>query len=81
MQRAISGLWVAWNPLIAPQAMVMKRQGNTVWSPTRVFIPPCPSETCGIPSPFHISGIDGQWTKSPTIRAIAMNMSENAKIG
>ena len=28
MQRAISGLCVAWNPLIAPQAIVMNRQGN-----------------------------------------------------
>ena len=73
MQRAISGLCVAWKPLMAPQAMEMNRQGKIgFW----VSAPP------GVlRSPSHTSGMSGNLTKRTTISATAMKIRAKAKSG
>ena len=70
MHRAIRGLWVPWNALIAPQAMVMNRQGKIGWSAG-------PRE----PSPSQISGREGHLMKRHTIRATAIKSRAKAKRG
>ena len=70
MQRAMSGLCVAWKPLMAPQAMVMNRQGKTAFG-----VNASPG------SPSQSSGIAGHFTKSITSSAPAMNIREKAKRG
>lgn len=50
IQRAISGDWVAWKPLIAPQAMEMNIIGKIGFFSYLV------------PNPFHISGKSGLFT-------------------
>ena len=70
IQRAINGLWVAWKPLMAPQAMVINRHGKMLF---------VVSEASPIPS--QISGTSGFFTNSITINATAMNSSETANTG
>ncbi len=73
MQRAISGLCVAWKPLMAPHAMEMNKQGNMgllVRDPPGVFR-----------SPSQTSGISGNLTNSTTISATAMKIRANANMG
>ena len=74
MQRAIIGLCVAWKPLIAPQAIVMKRHG-------KIGCPLTPTEGPMLPIPSQNSGIEGQRTSRPTKRETAMNSSEKANSG
>ena len=70
MQRAIKGLCVAWKPLMAPQAMVMNRQGKILFG-----------VRAGTLKPSHNSGMSGCFTNSITNKAPAMNSSEKAKSG
>ncbi len=74
MQRAISGLCVAWKPLTAPQAMVMNRHG-------KIGCPFTPSDGPRFPRPSQSSGIVGHLTMRHTSRAAAMNSSARAKTG
>ena len=70
MHLAMSGLCVAWKPLIAPQAMVMNRQGKIV-----------PDFGLMLARPSVSSGSDGHLTNSTTISATAMNSMAMAKNG
>ena len=70
MQRAMRGLCVAWKPLMAPQAIVINRQGKMLFG-----------VSAGTLSPSHTSGMSGCYTNSITSRAEAMNSSEKAKTG
>ena len=71
----MSGLWVEWKPLMAPQAMVMNRQGNSVSVNEASVAAPL------LPSPSHSSGSWGISTKRHTISATAMKSREKAKRG
>ena len=73
MQRAISGLCVAWKPLIAPQAMEMNRHGKIGFL---VSAPPGVSL-----SPSHTSGMSGNLTNSTTISEMAMKIRAKANSG
>ena len=73
-QRAMRGLCVAWNPLMAPQAMVMKRQGKTGSEKPKVS---CPI----LPNPSQTSGKVGIFTNITTIKANAMKIREKANKG
>ena len=74
-QRAMSGLCVAWNPLIAPQAMVMKRQGKIL----SVNDGSCSFAI--LPRPSHSSGSTGILMRSITMRATAMKSREKENMG
>ena len=75
MQRPISGLCVAWKPLMAPQAMVMKRQGNS-W-----FDHEGSTVRALLPRPSHNYGISGHLARSTTINAAAIKSREKANSG
>ena len=75
MHLAISGLCVAWKPLTAPQAMVMKRQGKIGWPEMR------PEASPILEMPSQISGIEGHLMNRHTIKAMAMKINANAKTG
>ena len=74
MQRAISGLWVAWKPLTAPQAIVMNRQG-------KMGCPSRPTEGPRFCRPCQNSGREGHLMRRHTIRATAMNSRAAANTG
>ena len=71
MQRAMSGDCVAWNPLMAPQAMEMNISGKIGCPGARFFMPPASQN----------SGSAGCFTKSIARMPTAMNSSAAAKRG
>ena len=83
MQRAMSGLCVAWKPLIAPQAIVRNRQGNKGLLLKNVLVPHSEAGVFLLEASksLHISGKAGILTNSMAISANAMNMSEMANNG
>ena len=72
--RAISGLWVAWKPLTAPQATVMNKHG-------KMFCPLTPTEGARFCRPSQNSGMEGHLANRPNIIATAIKSSAMAKIG
>ena len=81
--RAIRGLWVAWNPDMAPQAMVRNRQGNNGFFAANDV---APSNEAGVlrfiaSAPLHSSGMAGIFMNRHTIKATAMNSRAKAKMG
>jgi hypothetical protein len=83
MQRAISGLCVAWKPEIAPQAIVMKRHGNIGSLAIKLSVPRMDVGWLRLLAArlSHNSGIAGCFMKSPTRSAAAMNSREKANSG
>ena len=83
MQRAIKGLCVAWKPLMAPQAIVMNRQGTMGLFAMNVSLPSHAGFGFRLAAErsLHSSGIVGCFTKRPTNRANAMNSNEKANNG
>ena len=75
MHLPISGLCVAWNPLMAPQAMVMKRQGYNWLDQEESTV------SALLPRPSHNSGTEGHLRNNTTIKAPAIKSSEKAKMG
>ena len=66
----MSGLCVAWNPLTAPQAIVIKRQGK-IAEPSRL----------GVEDIFQTSGRVGHLISRYPPKATAIKSSAKAKIG
>ena len=83
IQRAINGLWVAWKPLMAPQAMVMKRHGKIGLFWTNGSVPSHAGFSLRLQEArlLHSSGKVGHLMNSPIISAPAIKSSEKAKRG
>ena len=74
MQRAINGLCVAWKPLMAPQATVMKSAGKMLSFSSNRSMPMFSKWS-------QSSGNTGIFTYRQAISATAMNNRAKAKMG